>query len=374
LTVAPDHKSVSRLVVRTPNWLGDAVLALPALTAVRRHFASAHLTIAAVPGVAPLFRERTDVGPDDIIEVSETLREAVAMFQGGGFELGILFPNSFRSAWGMRRAGIPSRWGYPTSVRGWLLTRRSAPERLQGVIHQSDYFRRLVRGLGIPCSDDPPRLRVSRQSVDRADALLTQRGIAPDTTLIAFAPGAAYGEAKQWIPERVAAVAARLVRERGAACVILGASHDRTVARAIESWVRAHAPDALARVIDLVGRTTLGTLAGVTARCRVFVSNDSGAMHLAAALGRPVVAIFGPTKERATGPVGRHEVITAPAFCRPCMLRDCPIDHRCMKRIPVDRVHAAIVTQLAIAPDDQEPGEPPPVSDRRASAGVEQAS
>ena len=104
-------------------------------------------------------------------------------------------------------------------------------------------------------------------------------------------------------------------------------------------------------MIDLVGRTTLGALAGVTARCRVFVSNDSGAMHLAAALGRPVVAMFGPTDERATGPVGRHEVITAQAFCRPCMLRDCPIDHRCMKRISVDQVLAAVATELALERD-----------------------
>ncbi len=365
-----DHTSVSRLVVRAPNWLGDAVLALPAMTALRRHFAASHLTIAAVPGVAPMFREQTDVSPDSVVEVSERLREAVAMYEGGGFELGILFPNSFRSAWSMWRAGIAGRWGYPTSGRGWLLTRRSVPERTRGVNHQSDYFRRLVRGLDVPCGDDPPRLRVSAPSAERASALLSQRGIAPDRELIAFAPGAAYGEAKQWIPERVAAVAARLVREYGAACVVLGASHDRTVARAIESWVRVHAPDASAHVIDLVGRTTLGALAGVTARCRVFVSNDSGAMHLAAALGRPVVATFGPTDERATGPVGRHEVLTAPAFCRPCMLRDCPIDHRCMKRISVDQVFAAVARQLARAREDQEPPSPPgPLLD---AAGVEQ--
>jgi heptosyltransferase-2 len=373
LTVATDTTSVSRLVVRTPNWLGDAVLALPALAALRRHFAHAHLTIAAVPGVAPMFREQTDVDPDAVVEVSENLREAVAMFQGGGFELGILFPNSFRSAWSMRRAGIPSRWGYPTSARGWMLTRRSVPERTPGVLHQSDYFRGLVRGLGIPCSDDPPHLRVSVQSAERAHALLTQRGIAPDRELIAFAPGAAYGDAKQWIPERVAAVAARLVRDRDATCVMLGASHDRLVARAIESWVRAHAPDASARVIDLVGRTTLGALAGVTARCRLFVSNDSGAMHLAAALGRPVVAMFGPTDERATGPVGRHEVITAHAFCRPCMLRDCPIDHRCMKRISVDHVLAAVAKQLALACDDPESKQPRPPLQLHVTTGVEQA-
>ncbi len=337
---------VSRLVLWSPNWLGDAVLALPAMVAVRRQFPDAHLAVAARAGVAQIFREPTDVRPDAIVELSSRSRENVAALEGGGFDLGVLFPNSFRSAWTLLAARVPARWGYATSMRGWLLTRRSRSARVRGVQHHADYFRRLVRGLGIECGDAPPRLDVSRQSLERAGTLLAGRGVV-DGTLIGFAPGAAYGEAKQWLPERVADVAARLVRERQATCVLLGAPHDREAARAIESWLRAHAPDAAARVIDLVGRTGLGTLAGIAARCRVFVSNDSGAMHLAAALGRPVVAVFGPTDERATRPVGAHEVVAARVFCRPCLLRDCPIDHRCMKRISSEQVFAAVCRQLA---------------------------
>jgi heptosyltransferase-2 len=150
----------------------------------------------------------------------------------------------------------------------------------------------------------------------------------------------------------MAALAARLIRERDATCLILGAGHDREAARAIESWLRSNARDAASRAIDLVGRTSLGALIGVAARSDVFVSNDSGAMHVAAALGRPVVAIFGPTNERATQPIGaaaKIDVITEPVFCRPCMLRDCPIDHRCMKRITVDRVTEAVVRHLDAA-------------------------
>lgn len=343
----PDHTSVSRLVLRAPNWLGDAVLALPAMAALRRHFAGAHLTVAAVPGVSPIFREDTDVRPDSVIDISPKARETAAMLEGGGFELGILFPNSFKSALTLRLARIPGRWGYPTSARRWLLTRRSRPERAHRAPHQADYFRRLVRGLGVPCGEEPPRIAITAETQARGDALLRQAGIAPDAKLIGFAPGAAYGEAKRWLPDRVAAVAARLARERGATCVILGAPHDRPTAREIESWIRAHAPDAAPRIVDLVGRTSLPTLAGVTRRCRVLVSNDSGAMHLASALGRAVVAIFGPTDERATRPVGAHELVTARVFCRPCMLRDCPIDHRCMKRITADAVFAAVSKQLA---------------------------
>jgi heptosyltransferase-2 len=145
----------------------------------------------------------------------------------------------------------------------------------------------------------------------------------------------------------MAALVARLVRDAGATCVLLGAAYDRQAARAIESWLRAQAPDAADRLVDLVGRTSLGALVGVAARTRVVVSNDSGAMHLAAAVGRPVVALFGPTDERATRPLGDHDVLLEDVFCRPCMLRDCPIDHRCMKRLTVDRVFEAVQRRLA---------------------------
>jgi heptosyltransferase-2 len=346
----PDPSSVSRLVLRAPNWLGDAVLALPAMAGLRRHFADAHLAVAARPGVAAMFREETDVRPDSVIEVSDSGREVIATLEGGGFELGVLFPNSFRSAWRLRRAGVPARWGFATAGRGWLLTKRSVRQRVHGVLHQSDYYRQLVRGLGVACDDTAPRVSVSGPSAERATALLAQRGIPADVPLIGFAPGAAYGQAKQWPPDRVAAVATRLVRESNATCLILGASQDRSAGRAIESWLRAQAADVASRVVDLVGRTSLGALAGITARCRVFVTNDSGAMHLAAALGRPVVALFGPTDERATRPIGDHDIMTSPVFCRPCMLRDCPIDHRCMKRITPEMVFDAVVKHLALVP------------------------
>lgn len=338
---------ISRLVVRAPNWLGDAVLALPALAAIRQAYVDAELTIAGPAAVAALFREHTDAHPDRVLELPEARRAAIAAIAAGRFDLGILFPNSFRTAWELRRAGVPARWGYATAGRGLLLTRKApAPPRGE-MRHHSEYFRALARGLDAPCEDVPPRLMASATSLERADALLGAAARMPRGPLIGFAPGAAYGQAKQWPPDRVAAAMARLVAERGATCAIVGAAHDRPAAREIESWLRAHAPDARAHVVDLVGRTSLGVLAGVATRCAVFVSNDSGAMHVAAAVGRPVVAIFGPTDERATHPIGRHDVLTAPVFCRPCHLRDCPIDHRCMKRISIDRVFDAVMRQLA---------------------------
>lgn len=339
----------SRVVVHVPNWLGDAVLALPALAAIRRHFASSHLSLAATPSVAALFREDTHVSPDAVLELPASSRTAIAMLEGEGFDAGILFPNSFRSAWQFWRAGIGQRWGYARSGRGPLLTRRSAPTSLHQGPHQADYYRRLVEGLGIAC--DPhgePWIAPRHPSAARAEALLAQHRVPPSATLVGFAPGAAYGQAKQWHPDRMAAVAARLARERDVTSVIVGASHDRDAARAIESWFRVHAPEVAGRVVNLTGRTSLGALVGVVARMSALVSNDSGAMHLAAALGRPVVAIFGPTDERATRPLGNHAVIASSVFCRPCMLRDCPIDHRCMKRVHADEVYRAVARALDV--------------------------
>ena len=344
---ASDPTRVSRVVIRPPNWLGDAVMALPAMAALRRHWASADLTIAAVPAVAALFRKDTDVHPDHVIDLPVGTNAIVAALEGGGFDVGVLFPNSFRSAWEFWRAGIPARLGFATSGRRMLLTLRSPRVRRAGVTHQADYYRDLVAGLGVSEPTPPlPRIAPLHPSAERAHALLAQLGVTDDELLVGMAPGAAYGQAKQWPPDRMAEVAARLARTRLSRIVIVGASHDREAARAIESWLRAHTPDVVDRVINLAGRTSLGALVGVAARFSAFVSNDSGAMHLVAALGTPVVAIFGPTDERATRPLGSHRVIRVPVFCRPCLLRDCPIDHRCMKRVSADSVLSAVSAVL----------------------------
>ena len=173
--------------------------------------------------------------------------------------------------------------------------------------------------------------------------MLEDAGVARGATIVGFAPGAAYGHAKRWPPARVADVASRLARERGAVPVLVGTAADRSAGIEIESALPADV-----RAVNLIGRTDLRLLAGVLARCRAFVSNDSGAMHLAAALGVPVTAIFGPTDERVTAPLGEHDVLLHPVFCRPCMLRECPIDHRCMKRVSAGMVFDAVSRRLGV--------------------------
>ena len=324
-----------RLVVRMPNWLGDVVMALPALTAVRQAYPEGHLALAAIPSIAPLFREGLAASPQQVIAVEKTTE--ASQLKEGRFGAAILLTNSFRTAWAARRSAIPERWGYAASGRRLLLTR---PVKRPRRVHQSEYYLALMRALGIDAPALEPRIYVSDASRARAARLLGEH-VQPGQPIVGFAPGAAYGHAKRWPPERVAEVVARLTRERGAACVLVGAGGDREAGRAIESSLP---PDV--RAVNLIGRTDLGQLVGVLAACRVFVSNDSGAMHLAAAVGVPVTAIFGPTNERATAPIGDHDVILRQVFCRPCMLRECPIDHRCMRRIEAADVYAAVARRL----------------------------
>jgi heptosyltransferase-2 len=319
--------------------LGDAVMALPALAGVRAAYPDARIAVAATASVGPLFEEETSAATDEVVVIGPSGGESAALARGA-FDTALLLPNSFRAAWAVHRAGIPERWGYSGNLRGWLLT-RAVRRPFARHIHQSQYYNELVRGLGIEVPEALPRLSVRPQTARRAETLLARHGVDASMPLVGFAPGAAYGHAKRWPPRRVAEVVTRVSRERGAACVLVGAGADGDAGREIESSLPADV-----RPVNLIGRTDLRLLTGVLARCRAFVANDSGAMHLAAALGVPVAAIFGPTDDRVTSPLGDHDVLVHQVFCRPCMLRDCPIDHRCMRGISVDAVFRAVAGRL----------------------------
>jgi len=306
---------------------------------VRAAMPETQIAIAAIAGLAPIFEEATTVAPDEVIAVRDRGRE-IELLSAGKFDAALLLTNSFRSAWTARRAGIAERWGFGGNLRGRLLTWVVARPRER--VHQSAYYAALVRGLELDVAESIPRISIREDTVRRAHAILAKHALTAATPLVGFAPGAAYGHAKRWPPSRVAQVIARVSIERHAVCVLVGSEGDRDAGREIESAL----PPGVA-VVNLMGRTDLRQLAGVLARCSAFVSNDSGAMHLAAAVGVPVTAIFGPTDERVTSPLGNHDVLVHQVFCRPCMLRDCPIDHRCMKGITVDAVFDAVSARLA---------------------------
>jgi heptosyltransferase-2 len=322
---------MKRLVILAPNWLGDAVMALPAIADVRRGSPEVSITIAARPAIAALFH--LVPGVNDIIVLARSApigdvanwRTLGAELADRQFDTALLLPNSIHSALVALRAGIPERWGYRAGWRGGLLT-RSVP-RTWGV-HQIEYYQQLVHALGFPNGPIEPRLAVPAGAREAAVQLLTSAGWNGKVPLVALAPGAAYGSAKRWPPSYFAELADSLAGD-GIGSVMVGGAADAATGQAILSALAR--PDMM---IDLIGRTDLPTLAGLVGCTRGLVTNDSGAMHLAAAAGVSVTAVFGPTDDAATRPIGdAHAVLVHPVWCRPCMLRECPLDHRCMRGI-----------------------------------------
>lgn len=338
-----------RIVVLAPNWLGDVVMAQPALAAVRRAHPSAHLTVAARASVAGVLAFVD--GVDDVVTfpAGSTTGAEAAPLAAGRFDLAILLPNSFRSAWVVRRAGIRRRVGFRGDGRSWLLTdafARPAPARPVAV-RQIDYYLALTTALGCPAGSTVPHLSLTAAAREEADAVRVAQGMTPEAPFVVLAPGAAGGTAKQWVPGHAARLVERLVARGDIRVVVVGAAADGPVAAEVMSSL---APATRAGVVDLVGQTSLVALAGLLARARAVVANDSGALHLAAAFGTPVAAVFGPTDERLTAPTAadpaRAVVLTHQVWCRPCGLRTCPIDHGCMTGVTPERVVAAVEAWL----------------------------
>jgi heptosyltransferase-2 len=337
-----------RLVVFAPNWLGDAVMALPAFADIRRHFAAAHLAVAARPPVAPMYSMVS--GVDEVIVLPGGggirawmgWRKDVDALAPGSFDTAILFPNSYGSARIATKANIRERWGYAADGRGGLLTKAIA--KPDGALHQRAYYQSLTTALGIP--EGPPYAAIHPDG-GRARQLLRDVGLDLDEPFVVFAPGAAYGRAKQWLPERYAELANLIINDRGWSVLMVGTGVDRPACEDIARRL-PKTGTRINRLIDFSGKSDLPTLAGILGEAHAVVSNDSGAMHLAAAVGTRVVAVFGPTREKETSPLPSGPdapvpvVMTHDVFCRPCMLRECPIDHRCMRRIAARQVFAEI--------------------------------
>jgi heptosyltransferase-2 len=334
-----------KILVRAPNWVGDAVMAIPALEAIRRAHANSEIVILARPAVAELYRDQPFA--DRILEYDNRGRHSgwlgreklVGELRREKFDLAVLLQNAFEAAWLTWRSGIPARIGYTRDGRGLLLTK---PVRVpaDGEIprHESHYYLELVRRAGWIGSDGeiaPIRLRVAESAREAAEETLQLGGARGGAWRCAIAPGASYGAAKCWPPERFAALADRLISECGADVIFFGTPGEKEMAARICSTMKC-------RAISLVGKTSMRDLAALFSICAIFVGNDSGAMHVAAAAGLPVIGIFGPTDPDGTAPVtAQFTLIREVVSCSPCFLRTCPVDHRCMTRIDVDSVFMA---------------------------------
>ncbi len=322
-------KVFSRILIRVPNWVGDAVMSLPALLVIRERFPHAHIAVLARPAVTDLYSREIAVnevltypqagGLHDLSRKARLVRE----LRRRQFDCAILFQNAFEAALVARLAGISRRIGYNRDGRGWLLTDAiSVPRPGEIPRHERFYYLELLRRCGMLAelpTDQPIRL----SSVQRH----------PGT--IGVSPGAAYGGAKRWLPERFAEAAAILARTRREPVALFGSGSERSLCETVATALREQGCE----VHNFAGETTLGEFIERAAACSVFLTNDSGAMHIASALGVPTIAVFGATDDIATGPTGRlARVVREPVECSPCLLRECPIDHRCMTRVSAERV------------------------------------
>jgi len=334
-----------KILIRATNWVGDAIMALPALRAVRKRFPDAEITIVARPYVADIYRDQEicdqliPYDPKGLHAGFSGRERLAAELRAQKFDVALLLQNAFDAAWLAWRARIPERIGYARHARSFLLT-QSVPLPQPGEIpaHEKYYYLELLRraGWGHSAKDEAfIGLRVPEEKRRSADEFLSKSGVRQGAVRIAVAAGASYGSAKCWPPLRFAEVANRLQSETEAEIILFGTAAEASVSTAISAEM-PRPP------IDLTGKTAIADLPALLSQCQLFIGNDSGAMHVAAAVGLPIVAVFGPTDPHGTAPVTpRCSIVQQKPYCSPCFLRRCPTDHRCMTAITADMVQAA---------------------------------
>ncbi len=302
------HGSIRKILIRSVNWIGDAVMTTPALSVIREHFPHAEITILANAMVSHLFLHHP--GIDTIITfdrqgkhhgIAGRLRLA-AELRKHAFDLAIILPNSFDSALVPWLAGIPHRIGKCSDGRTLLLNGRFIPEKRTVACHEVEYYLNLMRYFGITGNCTQPHLFITPEEEDRASTLLAEQGIQPDDFVLGINPGASYGSAKRWYPDRFAEVARRLAAEWSAKVVIFGGPGETAIAADIESRLEGTA-------VNVAGKTSVRELMALIKRCNFFITNDSGPMHIAAAFDVPLVAIFGSTDHTGTSPYSSNAVV-----------------------------------------------------------------
>ncbi len=334
-----------KILIRATNWLGDAIMSLPALRAVRSRFPEAQIAIIGRPYVADIYRDQQicnqliTYDPNGSHAGFSSRERLAAELRALKFDAALLLQNAFDAAWLAWRARIPERIGYARDGRTLLLT-KPVPVPKPGEIpaHEKFYYLELLRRVGwiesLPEADFIG-LTVSEEKRRNAENFLSQASTRSGVLRIAIGAGASYGSAKCWPPSRFAELANRLQSQTDSDVILFGPPTELAVSNAITAEM--HRPP-----IDLTGKTAIGDLPALLSQCHLFLGNDSGAMHVAAAVGLPVVAVFGPTDPHGTAPVTpRCNIVQEKPYCSPCFLRRCPTDHRCMTKITPEMVEAA---------------------------------
>jgi len=334
-------ESIERVVVRGTNWVGDSVMTVPALRALRRVLPNAKITLAIRPGAKGIFSEADFI--DDVLVYNRksafSVISQIREWRSRNFQLALLFQNAFEAALIPFMAGVPLRLGYATESRQALLTHPLAVPEWRSSRHEVFYYLYLVTALeqmlfgssNISESEPDASIQISEKRKAEARSLLRTHNIREEDSVVAICPGSINSRAKRWPVEAYAALADRLI-ESQRQVLLIGSQEEAEVSKDVMSRMR-HRP------IVLTGKTTLDQITAVLATVDLVVTNDTGPAHIGAALGRPTIVIFGPTNPLTTRPFSPEaEILRHPPECAPCMLRDCPIDHRCMTAITVDEV------------------------------------
>lgn len=338
---------VRNVLVRSTNWIGDVVMTFPAIAAVRKTMPEARITALAKPWVAELLRLCPDVdevmlfqSPGTHDGLSGKLRLA-AELRARRFDAAILLQNAIEAAIIARLARIPVRAGYDSDCRRLLLTHSVGRTREIRKVHQIDYYLEMIKALGFVSAGRDVRLNLGDDYREAGKDLLQRYGIGGGRILVGMAPGATYGPAKRWYPDRFAGVSDRLHEEFNGETLLFGSKADHAVAEEVKKH-------AVYPVVNVAGQTSLKEAIALIAQCRLFISNDSGLMHVAGALGVPLVAVFGSTNPVTTSPVGEKSIIvTKGVSCSPCLKEKCDTDFRCMDLITADEVYEAAKGLLA---------------------------
>jgi heptosyltransferase II len=331
-----------KILIRAANWVGDAVMSLPAVQAVRRRYPESQIAVLAKPWVAGLYGREPSIDRVIVYDAKNWMAKVRFAWnlRAERFDCAILLQNAFEAAALARIAGIPKRIGYARDGRGWLLTGPvRVPNKGEIPAHQRFYYLELLRRAG--WIDEMPRveeIRLAGAAEARAAGAARFEKMGWRGVVIGVSPGAAYGGAKRWLSARFAEAAAKLAAERQGAVAVFGSAGERAICEEVARAVEA----AGIRSRNFAGETRLDEFLELAAACSLFLTNDSGSMHIASALGTPTVAVFGATDDRATGPTGRQaRVVKRAVECSPCLLRECPIDHRCMTGLTVNDVTEA---------------------------------
>ena len=332
---------IKRVVVRGTNWVGDSVMTVPALRALRRVLPEAEITLAIRPGTQGLFADAEFV--DNILVYDRrgllSVMAQVRKWRQGAFDLAILFQNAFEAALIPFLAGVPLRLGYATEARQPMLTHPVSLPDWRTTRHEVFYYLYLVTaleqllfGTSSICEQEPDAgLELSESRKEEATRLLNSHGVTSESKLVAICPGSINSRAKRWPAEAYAALADLLIEDHSQV-LLIGSKEEMDVSHQVTTRMRHQAT-------VLTGQTSLDQITAVLGLVDLVVTNDTGPAHVAAALGRPTLVIFGPTNPLTTRPFSlRAEILRHPPECAPCMLRDCPIDHRCMTAITVEEV------------------------------------